>query len=96
MTHVATFLLSLASFALLMLGMARHQRDWLRRKRSALTNRALRLFGFAALALALAVAGAGFGWAYGALVWFGWLTVAAALVVAANTNRDRLVRRIQR
>lgn len=95
MIHAAIFLPSLAAFALLLLAMARHQQDWLHRKLSPALGRTLRLSGFTALALAFIIAGTGLGWAYGALAWFGWMTVAAALVVAANTNRDRLMRKVR-
>jgi hypothetical protein len=91
MSHAGTFLLSLAGFILLLLAMARHQQDWLRRKLPPAQARALRLSGFAALALAFAVAGTGFGWGYGAVVWFGWLTMAAALTVTVNINRERIL-----
>lgn len=95
MIHAAIFLLSLLGFALLLLAIPRHQQDWLRRKLSLSLNRALRLSGFAALALAFVVAGAGLGWAYGAVAWCGWLTIAAALVVTANTNRGRIMRKVR-
>ncbi|WP_066521859.1 DUF3325 domain-containing protein [Sphingobium cloacae] len=95
MIHVAIFLLSLAGFALLLLAMTRHQQDWLRRKLPPARGRALRLSGFTALVLAFAVAGVGLGWGYGAVEWFGWLTVAAALVVTINTNRERIVRKVR-
>ncbi|MFT3964631.1 MAG: DUF3325 family protein [Sphingobium sp.] len=95
MNHAVIFLLSLAGFALLLLAMPRHQQDWLRRKLPTVLGRALRLSGFAALALAFAVAGAGLGWGYGAVAWFGWLTMAAALAVAANTNRERILRKVR-
>ncbi|MCG2840659.1 DUF3325 domain-containing protein [Sandaracinobacter sp. RS1-74] len=95
MIHAATFLLSLTGFALLLLAMPRHQQDWLRRKLPPSLGRTLRLSGFAALALAFAVAGLGLGWGYGAVAWFGWLTMAAALVVTANTNRDRIRRKVR-
>lgn len=95
MIHAAIFLLSLTGFALLLLAMPRHQLDWLRRKLSFAFCRNLRLSGFAALALAFAVAGAGFGWAYGTVTWFGWLTIAAALVVTANTNRKVIMRKVR-
>jgi len=91
MIHAATFLLSLAGFALLLLAMARHQQDWLRRKLPASRSRAQRLSGFLMLALAFVMAGSGLGWGYGAAVWFGWMTAAAALIVAANLNRDRVL-----
>lgn len=95
MIHAAIFLLSLFGFVLLLLGMARHQQDWFRRKLPAALGRALRLSGFAVLALAFAVSGVGLGWGYGAVAWFGWLTVAAALVVTANTNRERIMRKVR-
>jgi hypothetical protein len=93
MIHVAVFLLSLGGFVLLLVTIARHQQDWLRRKLAPSMSRLLRLSGFIALALAFIIAGAGLGWGYGAVAWFGWLTVAAALVVSANTNRERLMGR---
>ena len=56
MIHAATFLLSLAGFALLLLAMARHQQDWLCRKLPASRSRGLRLSGFLMLALAFVIA----------------------------------------
>lgn len=96
MIHIAACLLSLVGFACLLLAMARHQQDWLRRKLSANESRTLRLSGFTALTLAFAIMGAGLGWGYGAVAWFGWMTVTAALIVAANLNRDRILRRVRR
>jgi len=93
-TDAATFFLSLTGFVALLLAMPRHQGDWLGRKLSATAGRALRLSGFAALAFA--VAGIGFGWGVGAVAWFGWLTIAAALVVTAHTNRERIMRKVRR
>lgn len=93
MIHTVIFLLSLSGFILLLLAMARHQQDWLGRKLSPVISRALRLSGFAALALSFAVAGVDFGWGYGSVAWFGWLTMAAALVVALNVNRERILRK---
>ncbi len=95
MIHAAIFLPSLLGFVLLLLAMPRHQQDWLRRKLSLALCRTSRLSGFSALALAYAVAGAGLGWGYGAVAWFGWLTMAAALVVTANTNRERIMRKVR-
>ncbi len=95
MIHAAIFLLALAGFALLLLAMGRHQQDWLRRKLSAGGSRALHLSGLLMLALAFVIAGAGLGWGYGAVAWFGWMTAAAALIVAANLNRDRILRRVR-
>lgn len=95
MIHSITFLLLLGGFVLLLLAMPRHQQDWLRRKLPHASGRALRCCGFAALALAFLVAGVGLGWGYGAVAWFGWLTVAAALTVTANTNRERIMRKVR-
>ncbi len=95
MIHAATFLLALGGFVLLLLALTRHQTDWIRRKLSPSLGRVLRLSGFAVLALAFVVAGMGLGWGYGAVVWFGWLSVAAALIVTANTNRDRIMRKVR-
>jgi hypothetical protein len=95
MIHAAMFFVSLSGFVMLMLAMKRHQQDWLRRKLRSAFNRTLYLFGFTALALAFALAVAGLGWGYGAVAWFGWLTIAAALVVIANTNRERIMRKVR-
>lgn len=92
MIALALFLTSAAGFALLLAAMTRHQRDWLGRKLPDGTSRNLRLGGFALLALGFMIAGGMHGWAYGAVVWFGWLTVGAALAIAANINRERLQR----
>lgn len=92
MTHVLTLVPSLAGFVLLLMAMARHQQDWLRRKLPPTTSRKLRGGGFALLALAFAAAVGGFGWAYGTLAWCGWMTVTALATVAANTNRERILR----
>lgn len=95
MIDAGTFLLSLTGFALLLLAMPRHQQDWLRRKLSPVLGRTLRLFGLLVLGLAFAVSGVGLGWGYGAVAWFGWLTIAAALVVTINTNRERIMRKVR-
>ncbi|AXB79070.1 DUF3325 domain-containing protein [Novosphingobium sp. P6W] len=94
MIHLAIALPALLGFALLLMAMARHQQDWLRRKLAPRTSRLLRWSGFAALALAFLIAGLALGWAYGAVVWFGWLSVAAMLVLTAQTNRERILKRI--
>lgn len=95
MTHVLTFTLGLAGFALLLLAMGRHQQDWLRRKLPAPTSRKLRGGGFALLAMAFVVCGSGLGWAYGTLAWCGWLTLASLALVTANTNRERILRKVR-
>lgn len=95
MIHIVIFLLALVGFASLLIAITRHQQDWLHRKLPPLTVRILRLSGFAALVLAFAVAGGGLGWSYGVAVSFGWLTIASALVVTVNTNRERIMGRIR-
>lgn len=96
MIDFVIFALSLAGFALLLLAFPRHQQDWLRRKLAPGAARTLRLSGFALLALAFLAAGLSLGWGYGVVVWLGWLTVAAALVVTAQTNRERILTRLRR
>lgn len=92
MIALALFLTSVAGFALLLVAMTKHQRDWMGRKLPDRTSRGLRLAGFAALALGFPIAGGAHGWAYGAVAWFGWLTIGAVLAVTANINRERLQR----
>ena len=95
MIHPLIFLLALAGFAALLLAMARHQQDWLRRKLPPRQARRLRGAGFALLALAYLGSGLALGWAYGTLCWLRWLTVAAAAMVTLNTNRKALLRRLR-
>lgn len=93
MIHLAIAALAQAGFALLLLAMPRHQQDWLRRKLPPRLATTLRWAGFSALALSFAAAGTGLGWAYGTVAWCGWLSVAAALVLTVQTNRERIQRR---
>ncbi|WP_334183671.1 DUF3325 domain-containing protein [Novosphingobium sp.] len=92
MIHFAIAVPAILGFAMLLLAMARHQQDWLRRKLTPRTGTALRRGGFGTLALAFVIAGLGLGWAYGTLAWFGWLSMAAVLVLTAQTNRERIMR----
>jgi hypothetical protein len=92
MIHLLIAMPALLGFALLLIAMARHQQDWLRRKLGVRLSTLLRWSGFGALVLAFVVAGMGLGWAYGMVVWCGWLSVAAVLVLAAQTNRERILR----
>lgn len=86
-------LLSLLGFVLLFIAIPRHQQDWLRRKLTGPASALLRLAGFLSLAMAYLVSGKNFGWGYGLVLWLGWLTVAASVVVAAHTNRERILAR---
>lgn len=95
MIHLAIALLSLAGFAALLLAMARHQADWLGRKLTLPASRRWRAAGFGLLALAFASAACGLGWAYGAVCWFGWLTIAAGIIVALHPCREELSRRVR-
>ena len=92
MIHLAIAAPAVSGFALLLLAMARHQQDWLSRKLAPRTSHLLRTGGLSALALAFAAAGLGLGWAYGTLAWFGWLSASAMVVLATQTNRDRILR----
>lgn len=96
MSDLVTFALCLVGFALLLLAFPRHQQDWLRRKLLPRQRRVLRLAGFTLLAAAYMVSGSGSGWGYGSVLWFGWLTVAAALVVTAHTNREAILAKVRR
>ena len=69
-------------FAFLCLAMDRHQRDLLGRRLSATGSHRLRLAGFAMIALALILSIAALGPAYGAVLWFGLLTIGAMPIVA--------------
>lgn len=91
MIHVVTLILSLAGFGLLLMAMARHQQEWLRRKLVPSSSRKLRLGGFAVLALAFVVSTGGLGWTYGTLAWCGWMTVSALVTVIANINCERIL-----
>ncbi len=92
MTHIVIALPAITGFVLLLLAMARHQQDWLRRKLPPRTARLLRWSGLAALALAFVLAGLRLGWAYGTIAWCGWLSASAVLVLTAQTNRERILR----
>lgn len=96
MTDMMIFLLSVVGFAALLLAQPRHQRDWLGRKLAPERCRLLRLSGFAMLALAFIVAADRFGGGYGAVVWSGWLTISAGLVVCAQAYRAHTVSQMRR
>lgn len=87
MTHWLIGLLCIAGFALLLLSLPRQQSLWLRQALSAPFGRLLRAGGFAALATAWWVAGQQSGFGYGTVVWFGWTSIAAILVSAANARQ---------
>lgn len=96
MTHLAVLVPAQIGFVLLLSAMARHQQEWLSRKLSKSLSKSLRVGGIALLALALIGAAAGFGWGFGAVLWSGWLSVAAMVTVALNINREKILARIRR
>jgi len=89
MMQTAILLLSVSGLSALMLSMPQHQRNWLGSALPASSNRRFRWGGFVLAALALVAAIAASGWGEGITTWFGWETVAAALIVGANAFRDR-------
>jgi hypothetical protein len=92
MTHAIVFTGALIGFVLLMVAMPRHQQDWLGRRLPPHLGRVLRVAGLVALTLAFLTAGLRLGWGYGAVSWFGWLTVAAAVIVTVDVQRARILR----
>lgn len=90
MTHFAGFVLSLGGFVLLMLATTRAQQDWLKWKLAPSVGKTLRIGGFCLLGAAFVLAGAVLGWGYGTACWCGWMTLAAGLVITANSNHARL------
>lgn len=89
MSHLPATLLALAGFALIALSMGRHQTAIVGRRLSPSTSRRARVAGYALLALALLLDLAVFGGAYGAVAWWGHLSVGAWSVVAWLTWRTR-------
>lgn len=87
MINCVIFLLTAAGFLALLLADPRYRRDWLRHELAPKWCTALRLAGLLLLALPLIIAVRRLNWGYGAVVWFGWLTISATLVVSAHTYR---------
>jgi hypothetical protein len=77
-------------FAFLCFAMDRHQRDLLGRRLSITDSHRLRLAGFSMIALGLILSIAALGPAYGAVLWFGLLTLGAMPIVAlVSVSFDR-------
>jgi hypothetical protein len=96
MSDALIFLLCLGAFALLLAAMSRHQPDWFGAKLSRSLSLSLRAGGFGLLFAAWLVAGFAEGFAYGTVVWCGWMTVAALVVIAVNFNREILLKYLRR
>lgn len=92
MIDLIVLLLCLAGFGLLLIALPRHQQDWMRRKLTAAVSRHCRQAGFAFTGLALLLSVADEGWARGTVIWVGWLTAAAMIVVTVQMNRERILR----
>ncbi|RIV80920.1 DUF3325 domain-containing protein [Aurantiacibacter xanthus] len=90
MIHLLAIVLSLVGFAALALAMKRHQREVIGRALTDKERHLTRSAGALAIAASLAVAMAAFGAGYGAVAWFGYMSVAAWIVVAALCWHARL------
>jgi len=82
MIHIVAICASVLGFGCLCTAMARHQKDMLGRTLPSPVQRRIRKAGGALLLVALAIDMAGLGAAYGAVAWFGHLTIGAAMAVA--------------
>ncbi|MEC5397814.1 DUF3325 domain-containing protein [Uliginosibacterium sp. H1] len=89
MSHLFTFLLSLAGFAALALAMSRHQREVFGKALGAMASRRWRVAGWVCLLLALAFVVAREGWGLGLVLYSGHTSLAAAIVLGALVLRDR-------
>lgn len=82
MIHILAICASILGFGCLSAAMTRHQKDWLGRTLPAQAKRWLRGGGGVLLVVALAIDMACLGAAYGAIAWFGHLTIGAVMAVA--------------
>ena len=90
MIDILAALAALAGFAALALSMKRHQRDIIGRKLTDRERTLTRTAGWLAIAASLALDVSGFGPAYGAIAWFGHMSIAAWIVVAGLCWRARI------
>ena len=89
MTHVLVILLAFAGFAALALPMKRHRQAMIGRRLSDREGNLARTGGSLLIAASLVLAMAALGSAYGAIAWFGHLSVAAWAVMALLSWRAR-------
>lgn len=82
MTDAVAILLSIAGFVLLAAAMARHQVEIAGRRLPAEQARIVRIAGFGLLMAALLLDWAVFGAGYGAVAWFGHLSIGAWVIIA--------------
>ncbi|CAA2109060.1 DUF3325 domain-containing protein [Variovorax paradoxus] len=90
MTHLALFMLCLAGFAALALGMERTQEDLFGRALTSATVRRLRVAGWVVLLAALACAVRAQGWSLGLVSYSGHTSLAAGVVFGALVLYGRL------
>lgn len=74
-------LVAVAAFASLALSMEKHHQDLLKKRPLPRDRRAFRIAGWAGLVLSYALTVAFWGAAMGSILWFGLLSLAAALVL---------------
>lgn len=91
MIHILAALFSLTGLATLALSMKRHQRDIIGRRLSDREQSLTRAAGWLSIAASFALDMVGFGPAYGTIVWFGHMSIAAWIVVAILCWRARLI-----
>lgn len=89
MIHWLAILLALCGFALLAISMPRHQTDMAGRKFAPAASRRARVGGYTLLLAIFLLDVFAFGAAYGAVVWFGHLSIGAWSVVAWLCVRAR-------
>ncbi|MDQ8020519.1 MAG: DUF3325 domain-containing protein [Moraxellaceae bacterium] len=90
MSHLLTFLSSLAGFVALAMAMSRHQREVFGKALAQPATRRWRLAGWACLLLALVVVVFREGWGLGLVLYSGHTSLAASLVLGALVVRERL------
>ena len=90
MIHLVLFIVLFVGFATLLSAQPRHQTNWMGRRFSSGVGTVLRWLGLLTLLLAFVISGRVLTWSYGAVVWFGWMTVSAGAVVCLNTGRQHM------
>ena len=89
MSHLLAILLALAGFALIALSVGRHQADLAGYRPGPAISRRARLGGYLLLAAVFVLDLVTFGATYGAIAWFGHLSIGAWGVVAWLCLRAR-------
>lgn len=92
MIHLLPIVIALAAFLVLALSMKRHQRDLAGRSLPEAQARAARITGWLLLAVVWAVDTALLGPAMGTIVWFGEISLGAALTVCTINWKTRTAR----